>query len=248
MLAGTSALAFLPLGDVTHVTLAANWPSPRFSGAYLPDERSVSGAGLAASWRVLGLGRGYRSVWKKSEPPPTVAAGTFGVDFIDPIGVHEASLRAAKYAVLLIGFTFTAYLLFELLAGLRLHAMQYLSIGMANCVFYLLLMALAEQVGFALAYAVSAIAATTLIGAYSAAVLKSGRRALPVAALLGGIYAYLYVTLAAEDYALLLGALGTFVLLASFMYLTRRVDWSAVGLAAGRGETDASPARVQLHA
>ena len=247
VIGGTGSLDFLPLGDATRVSLTANWPSPRFSGAYLPDERSVSTAGFSAEWRVLSLGRGYPSVWKKSEPPPAVEVGSFGVELIDPVGVHEASLRAAKYAVLVIGFTFAAYFLFEVLAGLRLHAVQYLAIGLANCVFYLLLLALAEQVGFALAYAGSAIAATTLIGTYSAAVLQSARRALPVTGLLGAIYAYLYVTLEAEDFALLIGAIGTFVLLATFMYLTRRVDWSAVRFAE-EPAADAERSRVQLHA
>ncbi len=249
LLGGTSALRFLPLGDATKVTIAANWASPRFSGAYLPDRRSVSGAGFSAQWQLLSLGRGYPAIWKKSEPVPAVTAGSFGVDLIDPIGVHEATLRATKYAVLLIGFTFTAYFLFELLTGLRLHALQYLSIGMANCVFFLLLLALAEQIGFALAYALSAAAATTLIGTYSAAVLQSARRALPVTGMLAAIYAYLFMTLEAEDYALLYGALGTFVLLAAFMYFTRRVDWGAVRFAkqSAQGKEVAS-ARVQLHA
>ena len=186
--------------------------------------------GFDASWRMLALGRGFPASWQKSQSAPNVTTAAFGVDLITPVGVHQSSLRAAKYAVLFIGLTFTAYFLFELFAGLRLHALQYLLIGFANCVFYLLLLAFAEHVGFTSAYVVSAAAATTLIAAYSAAVLRSLRRAVPIAALLGMLYAYLYVTLRAEDYALLFGALGLFAVLATFMYLTRRIDWYAVRL------------------
>jgi inner membrane protein len=247
-LAGTDTLEFLPLAGVTDVSVSSNWPSPRFGGSYLPAQRAVTADGFTASWRVLDVGRGFASRWRRSDAPPTTAqANAFGVDLITPVGVHESTLRAAKYGVLFIGLSFAAYFLFELLAGLRLHPLQYLLIGSANCVFYLLLLALAEHVGFGVAYASSALASTVLIGSYSAAVLRTARRALPVAALLGGMYAYLYVTLRAEDYALLLGALGTFASLAGFMYATRRVDWYAVTLPRRPGPTEGSP-RVQLHA
>ena len=157
-------------------------------------------------------------------------------------------MRAAKYAVLFIGLPFMAYFLFELFAGLRLHALQYLLIGMANCVFYLLLLALAEQIGFGWSYVASSVAAITLVGTYSAAVLASARRALPVTGLLAAMYGYLYVTLKAEDYALLFGALGLFTVLAGFMLLTRRVDWHSVSFAANaKAPEDPAPLR-QLHA
>lgn len=228
---GTSAFRMLPLGDATRASLSSNWASPSFRGAYLPESSSMSDTdGFDASWRMLALGRGFPASWQKSQSAPNVTTAAFGVDLITPVGVHQSSLRAAKYAVLFIGLTFTAYFLFELFAGLRLHALQYLLIGFANCVFYLLLLAFAEHVGFTSAYVVSAAAATTLIAAYSAAVLRSLRRAVPIAALLGMLYAYLYVTLRAEDYALLFGALGLFAVLATFMYLTRRIDWYAVRL------------------
>jgi inner membrane protein len=247
MIQGTETLRFLPLGDETRVSVGSDWASPSFSGAYLPDERSVTDAGFTAEWRVLDLGRGYASSWTRAEAAPqSVAASAFGVELITPVGIHEASMRAAKYAVLIIGLTFVAYFLFELLAALRLHALQYLLIGMANCVFYLLLLALAEHVGFAFAYLASATAATTLIAMYSAAVLRSLRRAVPIATLLAALYGYLYVTLRAEDYALLFGALGLFVVLAALMYLTRRVDWFAVSFGAPRDT--GGGARVQLHA
>jgi inner membrane protein len=242
---GTTSIHFLPLGDSTRVGITSGWPSPSFTGAYSPDDRSVTEQGFRAEWRVLDLGRGYPSTWRRTDGvPQTVAASAFGADLITPVGVHEASLRATKYGVLIVSLTFVAYFLFELFAALRLHPLQYLLIGLANCVFYVLLLALAEHIGFAPAYAASAAAATGLITSYSAAVLRSFVRAAPIGALLAGLYGYLYVTLRAEDYALLIGAIGAFATLAAFMYVTRRVDWFNVSF----GADAAGGARVELHA
>ena len=248
-LGGSGSLKILPLGDTTRVNLQSGWPSPSFSGAYLPDERTVSDSGFSASWRVLNLGRGYPESWKRSENPgQRFDVSSFGVELMIPVGIHAASLRAVKYAVLFIGLTFLGYFLFEIFASLRLHALQYLLVGMANCIFYLLLLALAEYIGFGPAYAGSALASVALIGSYSAAILASARRALPVVSMLAAIYFYLYITLQAEDLALLFGALGLFGILATFMYLTRRVDWFAVSFnvdsnsASAGGNPPSSPA------
>lgn len=246
VLGGTGRLKFLPLGDETRVVVDSNWASPSFVGAYLPSQRSVDDDGFEAEWRVLDLGRGYPSRWTRvGSAPSDIAASAFGAALITPVGVHEAAMRATKYGVLILGFTFIAYFLFELFAPLRLHALQYLLIGLANCVFYLLLLALAEHVGFAAAYVTSAVASTGLITSYSGAILSSLKRAAPIGLLLTALYGYLYVTLKAEDYALLFGALGVFAVLAGFMYLTRRINWFDVTF--GSGKTD-SGARVQLHA
>jgi inner membrane protein len=236
---GTGGINFLPLGDETRVTLASNWPSPNFAGAYLPEARDVTPQGFSAEWHVLDLGRGYPSQWRRSEVPPVHATSAFGVELITPVGIHEATTRATKYALFIVGMTFAAYFLFEIFAALLLHPLQYLLVGLANCVFYLLLLALAEHVGFAVAYAASAVAAAGLVTSYSAAVLGSFKRALPIGSLLSILYAYLYVTLLAEDFALLIGALGSFAVLAAFMYLTRHVDWFALNggrLGAARSE------------
>jgi inner membrane protein len=156
-----------------------------------------------------------------------------------PIGIYEASTRAAKYAVLFIGLSFLIYFLFEIFAQLRLHPLQYLLLGLANCMFYLLLLAISEHLPFGFAYFVSAAASTTLISVYSAAVLGARRRVVPVGAALIVMYAYLFVTLQAEDYALLSGTLALFVVLVLFMYMTRGIDWYALEI--GRSTVD--PAR-----
>jgi inner membrane protein len=234
---GAESLRFLPVGDATTVTLSSNWPQPSFQGDYLPAERSVDDAGFTATWRVLRLGRGYPSAWSRSAtlvgsqslPSATnVAAASFGVDLMPPLTVHAANLKASKYGILFVGLTFIAFFLFEVFKRLRLHPVQYLSVGIANVLFYLLLLAISEHFGFGLAYTLSALASTALIGGYAAAVLGSAGRALPIAAMLGGTYLQLYMILNAEDYAVLIGALTLFSLLAAFMYLTRHVDWYAL--------------------
>ena len=227
---GTRTLKFLPFGDETTVNLQSDWPSPSFLGSFLPDNRSVSETGFEASWNVLDLGRGYPSTWRRSNvnghmPTQLPSDSAFGVDMLVPVGIHQTSLRATKYAVLFLSLTFLAYFMFELFTPLRLHAFQYLLVGFANAVFYLLLIAIAEHSGFRVGYFVSAIASVSLITGYSAAVLKTLKRAWPVAALLGSIYGYLYLTLQLEDYALLAGSLGMFAALAAVMYVTRHVDW-----------------------
>jgi len=226
---GTSRLHFLPLGDVTDVNLASSWPSPSFNGAYAPIEHTVSDKGFTATWRVLAFGRGFSSSGLRSEGYEQLFTVTsFGVDLLPPIGIHEASHRAAKYAILFIGLTFLAYFLLEVIAGLRLHALHYLSVGAADSLFFLLLLALSEHVGFGLAYVGSALASTLLVTGYNAAILGTGRRAMYIAAILAVVYAYLYVALKAEDYALLIGAFGLFAALATFMMLTSKVDWFAL--------------------
>ncbi len=225
-LGGTGELKFLPLGDTTDVTLTSPWPSPSFMGAYLPEMREVTESGFSATWHVLNLGRGYPSSWQESRfAPHTIANSAFGVDFIVPIGIYEASTRAVKYAVLFIGISFLIYFLFEIFAGLRLHPLQYLLLGLANCMFYLLLLALSEHLPFGLAYFMSAAASTTLISVYSSAVLGARRRVVPVAAALAVMYTTLFMMLQAEDFALLSGTLALFVVLALFMYMTRAIDW-----------------------
>lgn len=258
-LGGTSGLFFRPDGDLTSVSLASGWPSPSFRGAWLPEDRTVDADGFTAAWQVMGIGRGYPSVWRESEgdaattnagvpalqraasgtgPVQPYTGSSFGVEFFVPVGIHTSSLRAVRYAELYLAVTFAAFFLFEVFTKIRLHPIQYLSVGLANGIFYLLLLALAEHAGFLLAYFASAIGSIGLIGGYAASILRSTRRALPIVALLTVLYVYLFTTLRAEDHALLAGALGLFVLLGAFMYLTRGIDWYAIELGGTNGNRD----------
>ncbi len=227
---GTSSLRLLPLGDTTVVNMRSSWPSPSFVGNYLPKSRTVTEQGFDATWEVSSLGRSLPSVWTEGAIDVNLAPQSeFGVELYMPVGLYQLSLRATKYAVLFIGLTFVAYFLFEVIAGLRLHPLQYLLVGFANTLFYLLLLSLSEHLGFGLAYIASAIASTALISTYSSAILGEQSRAILVTVVLVLLYLFLYMTLKAETYAMLAGAIGLWVTLATIMYLTRKVDWYGSG-------------------
>ena len=234
---GTNSLKFLPLGDTTSVRMTSTWPSPSFGGNYLPKSRVVKKDGFSADWQVSSLGRAIPSRWIDDDVNEGVAMeSAFGVDLFLPISLYQLTTRATKYAVLFVAMTFVAYFLFEIIVGLSLHPLQYLLVGIANTLFFLLLLSLAEHVGFAWAYLVSAAASSVLITAYSIAVLGQRIRALIMITVLAVLYGVLYMTLRAESYAMLAGSAALWITLAIVMYLTRHVDWH--GRSASAADSD----------
>ncbi len=227
---GTNSLRFLPLGDTTSVSMTSTWPSPSFFGNYLPKTRVVEKDGFSADWQVSSLGRALPSRWLGDDVNEGVAMeSAFGVELFLPVGLYQLTTRAVKYAVLFVAMTFVAYFLFEVIVGLSLHPLQYLLVGFANILFFLLLLSLAEHIGFAWAYLASATASSVLITAYSVAVLGQRLRASIMSIVLGVLYGFLYLTLKAESYAMLAGSAALWVTLAIVMYLTRHVDWHGHG-------------------
>lgn len=225
-ISGTDRLQFMPFGDRTEVSMRSAWPSPSFIGSYLPEAREIDDQGFTASWRVSSLGRTYPSRWTNSEV--ALANGeqsAFGVDLFVPIGLYQLTTRATKYAILFIGLTFVGYFLFEVIASLRLHPLQYLLVGFANTLFYLFLLSLAEHIGFGPAYLISTLASAGLIVGYSLSVLGTRTRALLMMAILAILYSFLYLVLSAESYAMLAGSIGLWLTLGLIMYLTRRINW-----------------------
>lgn len=224
---GTAALQFEPVGRITTAALQSSWPSPSFSGKMLPDKRDITAAGFNAEWQVLDLNRNYPQQWK--DEAFQFDGYSFGVRLIRPVDEYLKNERAAKYAILVIGLTFLIYFFFETLRKFHIHPFQYLLVGLALSVFYLLLLSLSEQVGFNAAYGISAAATIGLISFYSASVLRIRRLTLQLTLLLCAIYGFIFVVLQLEDYALLVGSLGLFVALAAVMYYSRNVDWYGFG-------------------
>lgn len=223
---GSRELALLPVGQDTRLKLSSSWPDPSFTGAFLPDTRTVTASGFTADWQLYYLGRSYPQQWRSGEVDANLLQGSAaGVDLILPVDEYHKSMRSAKYGILFLVLTFGAYFLFEMLGRLRIHPFQYLLIGFALVLFYALLVSLSEHVGFDAAYAIAAVATVGLITGYNGFVLGRAGRVVGIGALLGGLYLYLYVLLQLEDYALLLGATGLFVTLATVMWITRRVNW-----------------------
>lgn len=225
---GSTGLRFAPVGQDTEVRVDSDWPSPSFQGHWLPVERETSDTGFTATWRIPFLARNQASAWSSTDDADAIATlerASFGVDLIETIDAHGAAYRSVKYASLFVLLTFALIWLIEVLARVRVHPIQYLLIGCALCTFYLLELSLAEQLGFVTAYVLAATAVAGLVGLYAALILGRWRRAAVVVGTVTMLYAYLYVVLVNEDYALLLGSLGVFLALAVTMLATRHVDW-----------------------
>ena len=228
VLAGSGRLAFVPVGSETRVRASGNWSTPSFDGSFLPRDRQVQDSGFHATWRVLHLARNFPVAFDHGEvPPERFASSDFGVSFLSPVDAYRSTDRALKYQLLFLALTATLFFMFELLAGQRVHPIQYLLVGLALCLFYLLLLSLAEHVGFSTAYWIAAGAITSLVGIYGTFVLGRRLRGLILATLLATLYEFLFVLLQLQDYALLAGSLGLLVILAAIMLLTRRINWYA---------------------
>ncbi len=221
---GSGALQFQPVGKETRLNLKSTWPSPGFSGGFLPDSRTISASGFEASWQILDLNRNYPQQWKSSDFKFDDATA-FGVSLVKPVDEYAKNSRSAKYAILVIGLTFLTYFFFEVLRHFHIHPFQYLLVGLAISVFYLLLISLSEHIGFNMAYFAAAVATVGLITVYSASVLQIRRLAIQLGLILSGIYGFIFVVLQLEDFALLVGSLGIFIALALVMYHSRKVNW-----------------------
>jgi len=225
---GSEKALFAPFGKETRVDLESNWSDPSFQGAWLPSQRTVSKQGFKATWTIPFLGRNYPQKWTSAESAEkSIAPSVFGVSLISPVDHYRMADRSTKYLTLFLALTFITLWLFEVLAKIRIHSVQYLLVGVGMCLFYLLELSLAEHIGFALAYAVASLAIVALISSYCVTVLRSASRALIVGTVVTILYGYLYVLLGDQDYALLIGSIGLFVVLAIIMYMTRKVDWYA---------------------
>ncbi len=229
---GSDQLSFLPLGRENQVVVASSWPDPSFIGNFLPERRNISAAGFDATWSVSYFGRSYPQLWTTTSAADSlaydIAQSSFGVRFFQPVGAYHQTERSAKYGILFIVFTFTVFFLFEVGAGLRIHVFQYGLVGLSLCVFYLLLLSIAEQIGFGPAYAIGAAAVIFQILFYSFRMVGGWPRTLILGALLGGLYSALYILMQLEDLALLVGSIGLFLALMAIMAFTRNIDWYAM--------------------
>ncbi len=227
---GGRRVRLLPLGSSTEASLSSDWASPSFRGEYLPTGHELGDGGFSAAWSVSDLSRGIPSYWRSGElSPGAMDRFYFGVDFFEPLDRYALSERAAKHAPLFVVVPFLTLFLLELFARRAVHPIQYLLAGVANTVFYLLLLSLSERVAFGAAYLIAASATGGLTFLYSWSMFKDVRKAWYMAPVMGLSYLYLYATLRSEDSALLFGAVGAFAAIALVMYVTRNVDWYGHG-------------------
>jgi inner membrane protein len=242
---GNAHLTLAPQAGDTRWTVTSAWPHPSFQGGFLPATRRVDDKGFAATYRLGNLALGKSLVEVRDPGAATSEVRPRGmtslppgeqearVTLVQPVDLYSQVNRAVKYGFLFIGFTFLTFLMFDVIGGVAVASVEYLLVGVGLILFFVLLLALAEVIGFTAAYLIASAAIIGQISAYSAAVLKSWRRAAYVGGLLAALYAVLYILLSLEAYSLLIGSLMLFVALGVVMYVTRRVDWGGKRLARG---------------
>ena len=251
---GSKRIDFLPFGKTTKVTIESPWGTPSFVGASLPDERQVTDKGFKAIWNELHLNRNYpqqgtgsfikafvsnytETYNEQSQTTMAYEAGTevavskgelessFGVKLLLPVDEYQKTMRSTKYNLMFIVITFIAFFFVEILNRKRLHPIQYLLVGFAICLFYVLLLAISEHLSFNWAYLIGCVTILTLIIFYTQSVFKNTRITLIFNGILALLYGFFYSLLQLEDYSLLLGSIGLLIILAVVMYLTRNIDW-----------------------
>lgn len=222
-LTGTTRLSIAPTGETNTIRLKSAWPHPNFGGRFLPRERSVGADGFTARWEISHLARDFDEALKPR------SGEALSVAFVDPVNIYLQSERAVKYGILFIVLTFAGFFLTEILRRAPIHPLQYLLVGLALAIFFLLLIAFSEHMAFTAAYGIAAGACIGLITWYLAGALGSWRRGAAFGAGLTGLYGVLYGVLLSEDNALLMGSLLLFIALGIVMLATRRLDWYGLG-------------------
>ena len=223
-LRGSENLSFLPSGKTTLVDMTSSWPHPSFIGSFLPsDPARISATGFNAHWKILDLNRNFPQAFKdtKYDLNNTV----FGVNFLRGSDLYSKTSRSIKYAFLFIALTLALYFFIDIFQKKQVHAFQYVLVGLALCIFYILLLSISEYLSFDLAYLVASSAIVLMVALYTRSVFGSSR----IAALFGGVmillYGFIYVMIRLQDWALLMGSIFLFVVLGLVMYYSKRINW-----------------------
>ncbi len=230
---GGESLSVVPLATDNSLFMESSWSTPGFGGGWLPTERNLTGDGFTARWSIPGLSTVYPKTWVVTEAEGHGDRGrrseAVEVSFVTPVDSYQKTSRSVKYAVLFLIIPFLAIFIFEVFTRVCIHPIQYCLIGLADVIFYLLLLSVSEHLNFSLTYWISSAAVSFLTLFYAAAIFGRLKWGLLFAAVQFISYIFLFGTLQAEDYALLIGTLGLFFVVVVLMVLTRRIDWYSVG-------------------
>ena len=221
---GAQRVAVLAYGKTTHLTAQGDWPSPGFDGGFLPVTRQVTSHGFTAEWSVPFIARSVRAEGT-GDSITGLDATALGVSFIEVADPYQSVNRSLKYVLLFLGLLFLSYFVFEVTTGKRVHPAQYVLVGIAQIIFYLLLLSLAERIGFDFSFMLAGTATVALLSANAGWVFSSRSQGFRAAAIFTLLYALIYLLLRLEDNALLVGAITSFLAVAAAMYFTRRIDW-----------------------
>lgn len=223
---GSNQIQIIPVGKTTTMSMASNWADPGFIGNYSPDDetRSISNDGFKVNWKVLSINRAFSQLYLNSVPNLNQFA--FGTKFVVLVDEYQKSERSAKYGFLVIGLTFLIFFLIQTMSKIHIHPFQYLMIGLALVMFYTLLVSISEHSNFLKAYLIAGISVIVLITFYSKSILKNFKFSALIGVSLTALYSFIYVIIQLENYALLVGSLGLFLILATVMFVSRKIDWN----------------------
>lgn len=221
---GSNQIKMVPIGKTTDAKITSNWNSPNFNGNFAPISRTITDKGFEANWKILHFNRPFSQHY--FEVLPELGKYAFAVDFITPVDEYQQNERASKYGFLVIGLTFLIFFLIQSISKINIHIFQYSMIGIALIMFYTLLISITEHSTFSLAYAIAASSVVILISLYSISVLKDKKFPLFIGISLTVLYTFIFVIIQLEDYALLVGSIGLFAILAAVMYFSRKIEWN----------------------
>ncbi len=227
---GSTSLQFVPIGKETLVSMNSNWHSPSFNGNFLPETegKEISDKGFTAKWKVLETNRRFGQSF--FDQLPDLNEFSFGTEFLIPVDDYQKTERTSKYGLMIIGLTLLVFLLIQISSKIHIHPFQYLMIGLALVMFYTLLISISEHKNYLFAYLISGASVVTLITVYSRTILKSNKFTLLILGSMLGLYTFILVIIQIEDYALLVGSIGLFVILSIIMFTSRKIDWAGASI------------------
>jgi len=232
---GGKSMRTLPIGEVTHTRIVSDWPSPSFQGGFLPAAYTLSESGFDAEWEISYLSRSIPLFWFTGERGEyegrmSLQRELFGVDFFKPLDHYALNERAVKYAILFLVIPFLTLFFLEIFSRKSIHPAQYLLSGLANVIFYLLLLSISEHIPFSAAYLIAAAALTCMMSLYARSLLETWVRSAYMGLVMALLYLIMYLTLNAEDWALLIGSIAAFLICGVVMFLTRKLDWNNLNI------------------
>lgn len=223
---GSEQITFIPVGKETKVSMISDWHSPSFTGNFLPDDKSkkITAGGFEANWKVLETNRQFGQQFFDHLPDLTSFA--FGTNLIIPVDDYQKTERTSKYGLMIIGLTLFVFLMIQIISKIDIHPFQYLMIGLALVMFYTLLLSISEHQNYLIAYLIAGAAVVILITLYSRTILKNKKFPLFIFGSMTALYGFIFVIIQLENYALLVGSIGLFVILAIIMFTSKKIDWS----------------------
>jgi inner membrane protein len=224
ILKGSKDFSIIPIGKTTNLSMTGNWPSPSFQGEFLPESWKITEAGFESNWSILHFNRPFGQEFEGFIPDLSHSA--FGLSLVNPVDEYQQSTRTSKYAILIITLSFLALYLMELFTKSQIHPIQYTLIGFALILYYTLLIALSEHLGFSVAYGIASFATVILLGLYSRSIFSNWKETGIFSSVLSIFYLFIFIIVKQQDFALLIGSIGLFISLAVTMFISRKINFS----------------------